>query len=120
MDHGVRGLKDAENKLGENNSGPPPFSTKGIADYLDTETARIDALIEKKRMIELLDRTNFLVELLLGQSGDLLQNRCRVVDRSLIGSYTEDCSAKRPQPQRRGQSGNWCPPVELNDWETSG
>ena len=35
---------------------PPPDAQRAIADYLDTETARIDALIAKKqRMIELLD-----------------------------------------------------------------
>jgi type I restriction enzyme S subunit len=36
--------------------GPPLSEQRAIADYLDTETARIDALITKKRrMIELLD-----------------------------------------------------------------
>lgn len=36
---------------------PPSSAQRAIADYLDTETARIDALIEKKqRMIELLER----------------------------------------------------------------
>jgi type I restriction enzyme, S subunit len=35
---------------------PTPNEQRGIADYLDRETARIDALIEKKqRMVELLD-----------------------------------------------------------------
>ena len=35
---------------------PPLGEQRAIADYLDTETARIDALITKKRrMIELLD-----------------------------------------------------------------
>ena len=39
----------------------PPLSTqRAIADYLDTETARIDALIEKKkRMVELLEEQRF-------------------------------------------------------------
>ncbi len=35
---------------------PPPLVQRAIADYLDAETARIDALIEKKRrMVELLE-----------------------------------------------------------------
>jgi type I restriction enzyme S subunit len=40
---------------------PPLPLQRAIADYLDTETARIDALIEKKhRMVELLDERRTL------------------------------------------------------------
>jgi type I restriction enzyme S subunit len=41
---------------------PPASEQRAIADYLDTETARIDALITKKRhLVELLDRARMSV-----------------------------------------------------------
>ena len=61
---------------------PPLATQRAIADYLDTETARIDALITKKqRMIEVLEeRTNSAF--LEGVLGERLQGR-----NSLSGYY---------------------------------
>ena len=62
---------------------PPLPLQRAIADYLDTETARIDALIEKKhRMVELLDERRTL------KISEMLD--CTVMDKSI-----------HPRPARR-------------------
>ena len=63
QDVGVPGL-NRENAYSQRIPLPPLPEQRAIADYLDTETARIDALIAKKRrMIELLgERKAILVE----------------------------------------------------------
>lgn len=51
---------------------PPLAAQRAIANYLDTETARIDALIEKKRrMVELLEERHgaFRIRTVLGEAG---------------------------------------------------
>ena len=66
-------------KIGNYRTPVPPLATQqAIADYLDTETARIDAISEKKkRMIELLEETErSLVDAIF--SDDLTDKRLRL------------------------------------------
>ena len=66
---------------------PPPDEQRAIADYLDTETARIDALITKKRrMIELLQerRVSVVDDCVAGSGGPLVALR-RLASRITSG-----------------------------------
>ncbi len=62
--------------------GPPLERQRAIADFLDAETARIDALIDKKHRLATKLHERRAAIMLSGVAGELLRNR-KVVDSSL-------------------------------------
>jgi len=71
---------------------PGPAEQRAIADYLDTETARIDALIaRKRRMIELLEeRLGVAIE----HEFNVLRDRCSIGPIVALCSLVLDCVNK--------------------------
>ncbi|MDQ3303717.1 MAG: restriction endonuclease subunit S, partial [Actinomycetota bacterium] len=71
---------------------------RAIADYLDAETARIDALIEKKRRLNLAleERQTLLIKRELDSAEQILPLR-RVVSRVQTGTTPTDRILERPQ-----------------------
>ena len=83
---------------------PPLATQRAIADYLDTETARIDALIEKKRrMVELLEKrwrsaAQYRMSDLVSQFGSIqLRHLVRCLDGRRIPVSSEE-RGTRPGP----------------------
>ena len=94
-----------------------PADQRAIADYLDAETARIDALIEKKRrMVEVLsERLRFVVRDLTTGRGELVPLR-RVVRQIKTGTTPPADESARlqhgPVP--------WYSPGDVEDWTQLG